>query len=181
MAQPHTHTHTHTSLSHTRLGQPVASSPRLARSSSFENRAAPLDPGSTLSFLSLPPLAFFFPLSRNALRPRARPPHEIMLAWYRSGLTRRTLLLRSARLVLVAPTATPMPPLPFLQPPSPSFLVAHLFLLLPRRRRRLSSPSPATHHRFAVHNHDAPAARRLSSRLLPPLPVTASLIQTCPT
>lgn len=119
---------------------------------SFENRPALLDPGSTLplplnlprSFPPYPSRLLFpsFPERRNTPFVRARGHHTLMLAWYRGGLTRRTLLLRSARLVLVAPTGTPMPlscrsSRPPRPSPSPSLVLSRL--VFPRRSPSLSS------------------------------------------
>lgn len=119
---------------------------------SFENRPALLDPGSTLplplnlprSFPPYPSRLLFpsFPERRNTPFVRARGHHTLMLAWYRGGLTRRTLLLRSARLVLVAPTGTPMPlscrsSRPPRPSPSPSPVLSRL--VFPRRSPPLSS------------------------------------------
>lgn len=119
---------------------------------SFENRPALLDPGSTLplplnlprSFPPYPSRLLFpsFPERRNTPFVRARGHRTLMLAWYRGGLTRRTLLLRSARLVLVAPTGTPMPlscrsSRPPRPSPSPSPVLSRL--VFPRRSPSLPS------------------------------------------
>lgn len=171
---------------------------------SFENRPALLDPGSTLplplnlprSFPPYPSRLLFpsFPERRNTPFVRARGHRTLMLAWYRGGLTRRTLLLRSARLVLVAPTGTPMPlscrsSRPPRPSPSPSPVLSRL--VFPRRSpsfvRGFPPPPPSSRSGFVTTTaaHDAPACtvhRSLSSGslVLPPPPITASLIQTCP-
>ena len=94
------------------LLQPVVCSPRLLASRrrlcvlSFRPAAVG---GSFFRALPPPPPLVFFPLSRNDRTPFVCDVSAFMFSWYRGGRTRRTLLLRSARSVLVAPSPTPMP------------------------------------------------------------------------
>lgn len=141
--------------------------------------------GSRGSFFRAPPPPLvFFPLSRNDRTPFVCDSSAFMFSWYRGGRTRRTLLLRSGRFVLVAPSSTPMPlsrrlTLPPLVPRHPSchaprLFSSRLFLLrFPRSscdrvcRTRRSSVAAVVRCFLAGSN----------SRWLPPLPTTDALIR----
>lgn len=168
---------------------------RIDQRCSIQGRLSPSPSTFLAPFPPYPSRLLFpsFPERRNTPFVRARGHHTLMLAWYRGGLTRRTLLLRSARLVLVAPTGTPMPlscrsSRPPRPSPSPSPVLSRL--VFPRRSPsfvRGFPPPPSSRSGFVTTTaaHDAPACtvhRSLSSGslVLPPPPITASLIQTCP-
>lgn len=117
---------------------------RIDQRCSIQGRLSPSPSTFLAPFPPYPSRLLFpsFPERRNTPFVRARGHHTLMLAWYRGGLTRRTLLLRSARLVLVAPTGTPMPlscrsSRPPRPSPSPSPVLSRL--VFPRRSPPLSS------------------------------------------